>query len=283
MFNKIFDVFGSKETKKKEEIEIVSTSKVLVMKTYDTKWPRQGHFKCWGEGLLWGEGNEKLLDWNSTSEWQVIEIEESKSINFPGDRITFTEGVVLLTSSREQVTDYIYNNSSGKAIHGLNMRVENNGVLIGGCNSFLSGNKHCILTAGNNSGISGGDYSIITGGKYSRLSGGKYSTLIAEDCSKLFADDNSSLKGGIHCTLCAGDNSTLISGDYSTLRSKISSKLSGGYGSEFVVKYWDDRVHDWRSVMATVGYGGIFPNKLYKIEKVEDKYGELTYELTLAE
>jgi hypothetical protein len=224
------------------------------------KWPKKGPVSCpdWDSkpvcghglhGLLWGEGNGELLNWNSGAVWQVVRVLTAEIVEIDKAKVKFPGGTVLYSGTREKATSYIYKHGGeGKRIAGL------------------------MVTGGDCSTLTGGYYSTLTGGDYSTLTGGDYSTLTGGYCSTLTGGDRSTLTGGYHSTLTGGDYSTLTGGDYSTLtggdRSTLTggdrSTLTGGDYSTLIISRWEN---DRRKIYtACVGEDGILPDVPYKLD-----------------
>jgi hypothetical protein len=136
-------------------------------------------------GLLWGEGDGNLLNWDDTAAWLVVAVDASSIVDL-GGKVKFPRGEVVCRGDRKAATDYILaHGAAGKAVMG------------------------CYLTGGNRSTLTGGDYSTLTGGNRLTLTGG--------DDSTLTGGDYSTLTGGYGSTLTGGDGSTLTGGNRSTL------------------------------------------------------------------
>ena len=137
------------------------------------KWPKKGPVSCpdWDSrpvcghglhGLLWGEGNGELLNWNSGAVWQVVRVLTAEIVEIDKAKIKFPGGTVLYSGTREKATSYIYKHGGeGKRIAGL--------TLTGGYCSTLTGGYHSTLTGGDCSTLTGGDCSTLTGGYHSTL------------------------------------------------------------------------------------------------------------------
>jgi hypothetical protein len=122
------------------------------------QWPKRGEVSCpdWNpkpvcggglHGLLWGEGNAELLNWDSDAVWQVVRVPTADIIKIDSEKVKFPGGAVLYSGTQEGATSYIYEHGGNdKRVVGL------------------------IFT--------GGDYSTFTGGYRSTFTGGDGSTFI---------------------------------------------------------------------------------------------------------
>jgi len=104
---------------------------VLVLRTCDEnlkayngfQWPASGLIAApdWRSdaecghglhGLLWGEGDGSLLNWDAKAKWLVVEVEESSIVDLAG-KVKFPRGVVVHCGDRKSATDYIAANGGG--------------------------------------------------------------------------------------------------------------------------------------------------------------------------
>ena len=75
-------------------------------------------------GLLWGEGDGKLLSWETNAKWMVVEVEEDEIINLCG-KVKFPSCKVIHVGDQKSATNYMYKHSNNKAIVGLMIVVGN--------------------------------------------------------------------------------------------------------------------------------------------------------------
>jgi hypothetical protein len=228
----------------------MSNNKVLVLRTNKAdntscnnfKWPFEGDVECAEfeptakcghgfHGLLWGQGDGGMLNWDADATWCVVEVESKDIINLDG-KVKFPRGRVVMTGSRRDATCYVYNNApQGTVVHGLILEGGRNCYIVGGHNCHIVGGDCAVLTGGYNSTLTGGYNSTLTGGAYVTLTGGDDATLTGGDNSTLKGGDGSTLTGGYHSNLTGGAYATLTGGNYSTLTGGNYSTLTGGYKS----------------------------------------------------
>ena len=103
----------------------MTDGKVLVMRTCDASmkshggfvWPKSGPVECpdWIanekcgnglHGLLWGSGDASLMDWSESSNWIVVEVEQSDIVDL-GGKVKFPRGVVVYCGTRKEAADLI--------------------------------------------------------------------------------------------------------------------------------------------------------------------------------
>jgi hypothetical protein len=227
---------------------------VLVLRTCDKdlkahggfQWPEKGHVaapdwkpakKCGNglHGLLWGEGDAGLLNWDASAKWLVVEVPAASVIDLTG-KVKFPSGNVLHCGDRLTATDFLV------------ARLKKSATVVG-----------VSLKGGDRSTLTGGDRSTLTGGYGSTLTGGDGSTLTGGDRSTLTGGDRSTLTGGYGSTLTGGDGSTLTGGDGST--------LTGGDGSTLVFKFYDATQDRRRVIVLEIGEAGILPRTKYRINE----------------
>ena len=107
----------------------------------DFKWPESGLVsapdwdpkpKCGNglHGLLWGEGDGSLLNWDENAKWLVVEIEEYVDIQ---GKVKFPSGNVVFAGNQETATKYIADHGgAGKAIVGYNATAGSGGTATAG-------------------------------------------------------------------------------------------------------------------------------------------------------
>jgi len=162
-------------------------------------WPEKGEVEApdWLDdyscghglhGLLWGEGDGRLLCWDPGVKWLVVEVEATDVRHGKGDMIgkcKFTRGNVVYCGKREDAVAMI-------------LAVRPDVACVG---STITGGDYSTLTGGYRSTLTGGDYSTLTGGDRSALTGGYGSTLTGGDGATLTGDDYSRLKVGTNGVL----------------------------------------------------------------------------------
>ena len=180
---------------KKNEVLVLRTVNKDMTSKYDGKFlfPKKGLVVCPDfkptkecgnglHGLLWGVGRD-YLDMNGT--WLVLRVKKEDLVDLD-NKVKFSRGVVVCCGTREQATQYLYENGgAGKPIYGLSYTA--------GGRATLTAGDLATLTAGDRATLTAGNYSTLTAGRYSTLTAGRYSTLTAENYSALTAGENSVL------------------------------------------------------------------------------------------
>ena len=220
-----------------------------------------------------GEGDSSAADIPPDGVWCLLKVVDSPEnlVRLDG-KVKFKEGTVILSGSREVVTQKLYSLAKPTRMIGLSMECGDKQTLTGGDYSTLTGGYYSTLTGGYRSTLTGGDVSTLTGGNsstltvgdWSTLTGGDWSTLTGGDRSTLAGGYGSTLTGGNYSTLTGGNYSTLTGGNYSTLTGGNYSTLTGGNGSTLIWKIWDGSFY--RITVAYLGEDGIKPNVPYTIE-----------------
>ena len=239
----------------------MTTKRAYVLRTCDAdlrswngfQWPEKGKVSCsdWDpkpecgnglHGLLNGDGNGSLLDWQPDAKWLVVSVNPKDIVDLD-DKVKFKEGIVVHCGDRKSATDFIISKGADPS------------KVVG---AFFTGGDNSTVTGGHDSTVTGGNDSTVTGGHYSTVTGGKYSTVT----------------GGYHSTVIGGDGSTVIGGNRSTVTGRDSSTVTGGNRSILSLKWWDEKANRLRISIAYVGEDGILPNVKYKLDN-EGKFVEV--------
>ena len=159
-------------------------SKVLVLRTCDEhlksyggfQWPESGEVSApdWSKkpvcgyglhGLLWGEGNGRLLNWEPSAKWLVCEVEESEIINLDG-KVKFPSSTVLHCGTQETATQFISDNgAAGRAIVGFKATAGNYGTATAGFKGTATAGNYGTATAGNYGTATAGFKGTATAGE----------------------------------------------------------------------------------------------------------------------
>ena len=121
---------------KKKALKKSDTKHVLVLRTCskgmtsygDFRWPTSGvvEAKDWNpnkvcgyglHGLLWGEGDGSLLDWDTDAKWLVVSVPEGTTVDLDG-KVKFPRGEVVFCGDRKGATEYLQARSPGRNIVG---------------------------------------------------------------------------------------------------------------------------------------------------------------------
>ncbi len=206
----------------------VPIGKVLILRTCNSdlashggfQWPKSGHVKCpdWSpkaecgnglHGLLWGQGDGCLLNWDGDARWLVVEV-SGKSVVDLGGKVKFPSGKVVYCGDRHGATSLVYDHSpAGTVVVGLIKDCGYGSTLTGGNRSTLTGGNGSVLTGGNGSVLTGGDWSTLTGGNGSTLTGGYRSVMTGGYRSVMTGGDKSVMTGGDKSVMTGGDKSVM--------------------------------------------------------------------------
>jgi hypothetical protein len=155
-------------------------------------------------GLLWGEGDSGLANWNDDAKWLVVEVEKESIIDLVG-KVKFPRGVVVCCGTRFEATAYLYEHG-GKGY-----------AVIGG-----------TATAG--------DWGTATAGDWGTATAGDEGTATAGDEGTATAGYEGTATAGGRGTATAGDWGTATAGDWGTITIKRwdgeRHRFSIGYISE---------------------------------------------------
>jgi hypothetical protein len=289
----------SKTSQKNLAAAAVAT--VLVLRTCnaelkahnDFQWPEAGGVEApdfdpkpvcgYGlHGLLWGEGDGGLLNWDSDAKWLVVAVPADSIVSLDdGAKVKFPRGEVVYCGSRGEATAYIAERHPGGSIVGHTAQNTDNGSTVntgyGGTSTSGDYGKSTSGTRGTStSGTRGtstsGDYGKSTSGDYGKSTSGYGGTSTSGACGT-----STSGYGG---TSTSGDGGTSTSGDYGkstsgyggTSTSGTRGTSTSGYGGTstsgeggILVLRWFDGVRD-RLVVRYVGEDGIKPDTIYKLD-----------------
>ena len=184
---------------KKGEVLILRTSDKDRKSCGGFQWPEKGEVSCpdWNDspecghglhGLLKGEGDAMLLNWNTDAIWQVVATDEALCVAIDR-KVKFPKGRVIYSGKKEIAVAIIKKRYPCIPVVGVE--------ITGGYDSTITGGDRSTLTGGDDSTITGGYGSTITGGYGSTITGG----------------DRSTITGGYGSTITGGDRSTITGGD----------------------------------------------------------------------
>ncbi len=154
--------------------------KVLCLRTCDEnlrsyggfQWPASGEVSApdWSpepvcgqglHGMLWGEGDSSLMDWEGDATWLVVEVEEANVVDLIG-KVKFPYCNVVFCGSRLDATSFLCSKLSNPSkVIGCTLTGGDGSTLTGGYRSTLTGGDESTLTGGNRSTLTGGDRSIL--------------------------------------------------------------------------------------------------------------------------
>jgi len=177
----------------------MNDSKVLVLRTCDSdliswgefQWPSSGPVECsdWDptpecghglHGLLWGEGNGDLLNWDSDAKWLVVEVESDEIVDLRG-KVKFPRGNVVYCGERDKAINLIASKApSGSVIVGRRVTVGDYGT----------------ASAGEGGSATAGDCGTATAGNYGTATAGYRGTASAGDCGTASAGNGGTVSAG---------------------------------------------------------------------------------------
>ena len=152
------------------------TDTVLVLRTcnadltsYDGfRWPESGPVSapdwncapvCGGglHGLLWGEGDGSLLNWNPDARWLVVRADKGSVVDL-GGKVKFPRGEVMFCGARDAAAAYIVaNGGSGRNIAGAIVTAGNRGTATAGYGGTATAGDGGTATAGDRGTATAGD------------------------------------------------------------------------------------------------------------------------------
>jgi hypothetical protein len=228
----------------------MKNKKVLVIKTVNSDMTAYGYFKYpekglvkapdWDpipecgkglHGLLWGEGNANLLNWDPDAKWLAIEVDPDTLVDLEG-KVKFPEGEVVCCGDRKTVTDYVRERApNGTVVHG----------------SFVISGNYGTSTSGNWGTSTSGYKGTSTSGYKGTSTSGEGGT-------------STSGEGG---TSTSGDWGTSTSGDWGTSTSGAYGTSTSGDWGTLVIKWYNKEKGYYVLAVGYTGKNGIKPNTPY--------------------
>ena len=167
------------------------------------RWPRRGKVVapdwdpepvCGGglHGLLWGEGDGRLLDWSDDAVWLVCKIDADTAVDL-GGKIKVPEATVAHAGTRKTATAFLAAHAPGRSI-------------VGG-----------TATAGHRGTATAGHRGTATAGYGGTATAGHRGTATAGDFGKATAGDGGTATAGYGGTATAGHRGTATAGDGGTI------------------------------------------------------------------
>ena len=134
------------------------------------KWPEKGPVECpdWDatpecghglHGLLWGMGDARLLTWDESAKWLVVEVLESDVVGIDSmEKVKFPKGNVVCCGDRKTATDYLLAHApAGTVCHGAFVTVGDKAVATSGDRGTSNSGNWGTSTSGD-SGTSNSGY-----------------------------------------------------------------------------------------------------------------------------
>jgi hypothetical protein len=271
-----------KSTTKRQHKANAASSKVLVLRTCDKAmrsyggfvWPPAGPVACKDfdpipqcgqglHGLLWGEGDGSLLNWDKDARWIVVEVDADRIVNI-GGKVKFPAGVVVHVGDRKSATEYLAaNGAGGHAIVG--------GTATAGDSGTATAGDRGTATAGYRGTATAGDRGTATAGYEGTATAGDRGTATAGYRGTATAGDRGTATAGYRGTATAGDRGTATAGYSGTATAGYSGTATAGDrgtatagDSGCLSLLWYDGKR-YRRAIAVVGENGIKPGTAYQL------------------
>jgi hypothetical protein len=135
------------------------------------KWPESGPIECsdWSpepecghglHGLLRGEGDGTLLNWDLDAKWLVVEVHTDTAVDI-GGKVKFPRGVVVHCGDRLSATNFLYEHGCQGAVVGGTATAGHNGTATAGDYGTATAGYRGTATAGHNGTATAGDGGIL--------------------------------------------------------------------------------------------------------------------------
>jgi hypothetical protein len=285
----------------------------LVLRTCDKNmkshggfvWPKRGKVKApdWDSqdkcgkglhGLLWGQGDGALLNWEDDVVWMVLVVKQNECVDL-GGQVKFPSCRVIYAGDQKTATDMILSvrpgavvgctavgGPEGTAVAGYK------GTAIAGDRGTATAGYHGIATAriagiatvGNygiatameggdaTAGVGGiavvGDYGTATAGDYGRATAGYKGTATAGIYGTAVSGDGGTATAGDYGTATAGEEGTAVVGDYGIATVGGSGTAMAGKGGILNFGWYDGR--RYRIATFYVGEDGTEENVAYTLK-----------------
>ena len=173
---------------KKGEALMLRTCKKDGSSSHGFVWPKKGPVRCedWNptktcghglHGLLWGQGDGSLLDWDVDAAWLVVRITEHVDL---GEKIKVSSGVVEYFGTRLDATALIAAHAPlGTVIAGGTASAGYRGTASAGYRGTASAGDRGTASAGDRGTASAGVYGTASAGDEGTASAGVYGTASA--------------------------------------------------------------------------------------------------------
>ena len=135
------------------------------------RWPRRGKVVapdwdpepvCGGglHGLLWGEGDGRLLDWSDDAVWLVCKIDADTAVDL-GGKIKVPEATVAHAGTRKTATAFLAAHAPGRSIVGGTATAGHRGTATAGHRGTATAGLDGTATAGHGGTATAGDGGTI--------------------------------------------------------------------------------------------------------------------------
>jgi hypothetical protein len=273
----------SKKTRR--NLAAAAAATVLVLRTCnaelkaqhnDFQWPESGSVEApdfspepvcgYGlHGLLWGEGDGSLLNWDDSAKWLVVAVPADSIVSLDGgEKVKFPRGEVVYCGNREGATQLIHAEHAGPIV-GLTLQsnAQRNTVCTGYRGTATAGN-YGTATAGYRGTATAGNYGTATAGEGGTATAGYRGTATAGNYGTATAGEGGTATAGYRGTATAGYRGTATAGNYGTATAGEGGTATAGEGGTLDVQWHDGK--RYRRSVAYVGEGGIKPDTKYKLD-----------------
>jgi len=199
-------------------------------------------------GLLWGEGDGRLLDFDGDAKWLVVEVPKDAIVDLDG-KVKFPRGEVVHCGDRKSATEYIRARAPGRAVVGSTATAGDRGTATAGYRGTATAGDEGTATAGYRGTATAGDRGTATAGDRGTATASYRGTATAGDEGTATAGDRGTATAGYRGTATAGDEGTATAGDEGILQ----------------LRWWDGK--RYRIAAFYVGEDGIEPNQPYKVDE----------------
>jgi hypothetical protein len=257
---------------------------VLVLRTCDKdlrsyggfQWPAEGEVVapdwnsepvCGGglHGLLWGEGDGALLNWDEDARWLVVEVLATEYVSIDG-KVKFPRGTVVFCGDRLEATTYLSEHGgAGRAIVGGTATAGDGGTATAGYGGTATAGYGGTATAGDGGTATAGYGGTATAGDRGTATAGDRGTATAGDRGTATAGDRGTATAGVGGTATAGYGGTATAGDGGTATAGYGGTATAGYGGTVQVRWWDNKAERYRTATGDTGEDGIEPNVAYHV------------------
>jgi hypothetical protein len=216
------------------------------------KWPESGPVECtdWDpkpqcgnglHGLLNGEGEGLLLNWDHAAKWLVVEVLASEVVAIDNAKVKVPRGVVLFAGDRMGATDLIATLCpASRAIVGYTATAGYGGTATAGARGTATAGYDGTATAGYGGTATAGARGTATAGY------------------------DGTATAGVDGTATAGVGGTATAGARGTATAGYGGTATAGYGGVLNIRWYDGT--RYRIATFYIGENGIKPNVAYKCE-----------------
>ena len=280
---------------------IVQPGEVLCLRTCDKDLKAHGGFQ-WSEsgivkapdwdsepecgnglhGLLWGEGDGGLLNWDKDARWLVVAVKE-KDIVHIGQKVKFPECRVVHVGNQKSATDVLVQYApKNTAVVGASITAGDYGKAAAGDYGQATAGYYGQATAGYYGQATAGSYGQATAGYAGQATAGYAGQATAGDdgqatagyAGRATAGYAGRATAGYAGRATAGANGQATAGDDGQATAGYAGRATAGYAGRatagangiIVLSYWDAKSKRSRLVVGYPGEGGIAKNTLYKLD-----------------